>query len=164
MMAKPGSTVPQRIRESTRFYPYFKIGGFELTGPLVETVPSRYSHRRAAAVGCLSEQVGVKLSSSIDRSRARSCAHAAGPAGFESRLSLPWRSEIKRSDGDGFMSSLQLRDPKLRRGIYGSSELRSVSGSLRSFVSDSSSSCGPNGVFVLVCADRGSETNLAVGF
>lgn len=25
MMAKPGSTVPQRIRESTRFYPYFKV-------------------------------------------------------------------------------------------------------------------------------------------
>ena len=24
MMAKPGSTVPERIRESTRFYPYFK--------------------------------------------------------------------------------------------------------------------------------------------
>ena len=25
MMAKPGSTVPEKIRESTRFYPYFKV-------------------------------------------------------------------------------------------------------------------------------------------
>ena len=25
MMAKPGSTVPERIRESTRFYLYFKV-------------------------------------------------------------------------------------------------------------------------------------------
>ncbi|CAH9137264.1 unnamed protein product, partial [Cuscuta epithymum] len=46
MMAKPGRTVPEKIRESTRFYPYFK----ECLGAIDGThIPAMISGRETSS-------------------------------------------------------------------------------------------------------------------
>ncbi|XP_075491867.1 uncharacterized protein LOC142530003 [Primulina tabacum] len=68
MMAKPGSAVPERIRESTRFYPYFKdcIGAIDGTDHIPATVSGRDNNSYRNRHGVISQNVLAACNFDLD--------------------------------------------------------------------------------------------------